>query len=130
MATHAHKNEFFSLSGHIQQKGATWASGAAWNCRKTPESQNGVREISVRSSRQQSVFTAHQEYATLVLHSNVRLVSKNMVAIISDRDREDFRSRSAGHIVFDLAFYKANRDKPFGSIQERIATMRHVQWLS
>ena len=55
-----------------------WASGAAWNCRKTPESQNGVREISVRSSRQQSMITTHQEYATLVLHFNVGLVCKNI----------------------------------------------------
>ena len=75
------------------------------------------------------MFTTHQEYAALVLHFNVGLVWKNMVAMISDRDREDFRSRSAGHIVFDLVFYKANLDKPFDNIQERIATMRHVQCL-
>ena len=52
-----------------------------------------------------------------------------MVAIISDRDREDLRSRFAGHIVFLFFFHKANQDKPLELHEERIATMRRVQWL-
>ena len=99
-------------------------SGAAWDCRKTPESQNGVREISVRSSRQQSMFTAHKECATLVLLGNARLVSLNIVAMIVRLISEDLRSRSLGPTVFDL------NDKPLKLHEECIATMRHVQWLS
>ena len=75
------------------------------------------------------MFTAHQEYATLVLHSNVRLVSNSMVAMIVGSISEDFRSRSLGLNVFDILFQKANQDKTLKAHEECIAAMRHVQWL-